>query len=148
MGSGKGEFSTRTQMFVVVDYPAIHRYDFGMWCYNIVSKSITEHCESAMCAVAYKSSVDVEKLEFFDLVNMCIPFLKSALISKGFTDEDILEQSKIMMNSIQEIYDKKKNVTNKTLRADKANKFGISDDEIKNMILSPKYQLNDFIYKQ
>lgn len=64
LGAGSGEELMKKEYFVIVEYPAIIRYDVAMWTRNITVKSLQERAENIIACVAYKSAVDVTKLDF------------------------------------------------------------------------------------
>lgn len=64
LGAGSGEELMKKEYFVIVEYPAIIRYDVAMWSRNISVKSLQERAENVIACVAYKSAVDVTKLDF------------------------------------------------------------------------------------
>lgn len=64
LGAGSGEELMKKEYFVIVEYPAIIRYDVAMWARNISVKSLQERAENVIACVAYKSAVDVTKLDF------------------------------------------------------------------------------------
>lgn len=64
LGAGSGEELMKKEYFIIVEYPAIIRYDVAMWSRNISVKSLQERAENIIACVAYKSAVDVTKLDF------------------------------------------------------------------------------------
>lgn len=64
MGAGKGEETLIKSYSVVVENCSIVRYDFAFWGRNIESQSIKDYMENVFTCVAYKSAVDVPKLDF------------------------------------------------------------------------------------
>jgi hypothetical protein len=78
MGAGEGNETEVTAYCVVVDYPAIVRYDFAFWGRNLISESITTYMENVFACVAYKSAVDVQKLLFNDFLALYGPILVRA----------------------------------------------------------------------
>lgn len=64
LGAGSGEEMVKKEYYVLVEYPAIIRYDIAMWSRNISVKSIQSRAENVLACVAYKSAVDVTQLDF------------------------------------------------------------------------------------
>lgn len=64
MGAGYGEETLIKSYSVVVENCSIVRYDFSFWGRNIESDSIRKQIENVFTCVAYKSAVDVPKLDF------------------------------------------------------------------------------------
>lgn len=64
LGAGSGEEMQRKEYYVVVEYPAIIRYDIAMWTRNISVKALQERAQNIIACVAYKSAVDVTQLDF------------------------------------------------------------------------------------
>ncbi len=64
LGAGSGEEMVKKEYYVLVEYPAIIRYDIAMWSRNISVKSLQSRAENVLACVAYKSAVDVTQLDF------------------------------------------------------------------------------------
>lgn len=64
MGAGSGEETLIKSYSVVVENCSIVRYDFAFWGRNIESQSIKTYMENVFTCIAYKSAVDVPKLDF------------------------------------------------------------------------------------
>ncbi len=98
MGAGEGEESEVRSYMVVPDYPSIVRYDFAFWGRNIRAQSIKQYMENVFTCVAYRSAVDMSKLQFNDFLSLYTPVLR-----KAFGDD----QSKLkeMIMQAKEIYE-------------------------------------------
>ncbi len=64
LGAGSGEELQRKEYYVVVEYPAIIRYDIAMWTRNISVKALQSRAQNIVACVVYKSAVDVTQLDF------------------------------------------------------------------------------------
>jgi hypothetical protein len=64
MGAGSGEETLIKSYSVVVENCSIVRYDFAFWGRNIEAQSIKNYMENVFTCVAYKSAVNVPKLDF------------------------------------------------------------------------------------
>ncbi len=64
LGAGSGEELQRKEYYVVVEYPAIIRYDLAMWTRNISVKALQSRAQNVIACVVYKSAVDVTQLDF------------------------------------------------------------------------------------
>lgn len=97
MGVGEGEEQVVKLYSVVTDYPAIVRFDFAFWSRKIAAQSMKQYCETALACVAYKSAVDVKKLEFNDFLALYGPVLNA-----GFGSDQ--SQMKEMIRQAKEVY--------------------------------------------
>ncbi|MCM1049873.1 MAG: hypothetical protein NC433_15770 [Clostridiales bacterium] len=97
LGAGYGEELMKKEYFVIVEYPAIVRYDVSMWVRNISVKSLQERAEDVIACVAYKSAVDVTKLDF----NTFLGCYATVLQESFGTDK---ENIKIMIQEAAEVY--------------------------------------------
>lgn len=98
LGCGEGEEQVVKTYLVVADYPAIVRFDFAFWVRTVRASSIRAHMEQVLSCVAYKSAVDVSKLEFNDFLTLYGPVLRGA-----FGDD--YSSIKKMITEAQEIYE-------------------------------------------
>jgi hypothetical protein len=94
MGAGEGQESEVRYYSVVAEYPAIVRFDFAFWGRNIVAQSIKDHMENVFSCVAYKSAVDVKKLQFNDFLSLYGPVLNSAYGSDPTKIKEMIQQAK------------------------------------------------------
>lgn len=99
LGSGEGMEGKHEVYTVAVEYPAIIRFDFRMWIRNTRAQGIKTRCKSALAVVAYKSAVDIEKIDFNTFISIYGP-----LLAKAFGN-DPKELDK-MIDKAKEIYDK------------------------------------------
>lgn len=97
LGAGSGEELMKKEYFVIVEYPAIIRYDVAMWTRNITVKSLQERAENVIACVAYKSAVDVTKLDFNTFLGCYANVLQ---VSFGTDKENI----KKMIQESAEVY--------------------------------------------
>ena len=81
LGAGSGEEMMKKEYYIVVEYPAIIRYDIAMWTRNVSVRSLQERMNNIIACVAYKSAVDVTKLDFNTFLG-CY----SAVLREGFGD--------------------------------------------------------------
>lgn len=92
-GAGKGEEAEVRAYTVVAEYPAIVRYDFAFWCRNIEAENIYKQMQNALACVAYKSAVDVTKLDFNTFLAIYQPILVIAYGSNPEKLEDMITQA-------------------------------------------------------
>lgn len=97
LGTAEGEESELRLFYVVAEYPAIVRFDFAFWSRSIKAKAIREMMENVFACVAFKSAVDIKKLEFSDFLAMY-----GTVLNKAFENESDLKH---MIEESQEIYD-------------------------------------------
>ena len=97
MGSGEGMEMKQDLYVVAVEYPAVIRLDFAIWVLNTKAEAIRKKCKSALSVVAYKSAVDIRKLDFSTFVA-----LYSSLLSKCFGTN--LKQVDELLDTAQNIY--------------------------------------------
>lgn len=98
MGVGEGEEQVVKLYSVVTDYPAIVRFDFAFWSRKIVAKSMKQYCETVLACVAYKSAVDVKKLEFNDFLALYGPVLNAGFGSDQSRMMEMIKQAKEVYN--------------------------------------------------
>ena len=94
MGVGEGEEQTVKLYAVVADYPAIVRFDFAFWSRKIAAKSLKQYCETALACVAYKSAVDITKLEFNDFLALYGPILNEGFGNDPAKMKEMIQQSR------------------------------------------------------
>jgi hypothetical protein len=94
MGAGEGMEAKKSQYMVVVEYPAIIRFDFAMWVRNTRASGLMSHCKSALSVVAYKSAVDITKLDFATFLAIYAPILNKAFGSDQTQIKKLIEESK------------------------------------------------------
>lgn len=94
MGAGEGMEVKKSQYMVVVEYPAIIRLDFAMWVRNTRASGLMTHCKSAVSIVAYKSAVDIKKLDFATFLAIYAPVLNKAFGSDQIQIKKLIEESK------------------------------------------------------
>ncbi len=99
MGSGEGTEMKQNLYLVAVEYPAIVRLDFAIWVRNTRAKGISTRCKNAISVVAYKSAVDVSKLDYNTFIAVYAPILQKAFGSNYTEIDKMLDKSK-------EIYEK------------------------------------------
>jgi hypothetical protein len=78
LGAGEGEEAECRSYYVVAEYPAIVRFDLAFWNRTIKAKALQQHISKAVACVAYKSAVDVTKLQFNDFLSLYGPVLRKA----------------------------------------------------------------------
>ena len=98
MGVGEGEEQAVKLYSVVADYPAIVRFDFAFWSRKIAAESMKKYCETALACVAYKSAVDITKLEFNDFLALYGPILNEGFGSDPSKMKEMIAQSKEIYN--------------------------------------------------
>lgn len=65
LGAGEGIEKTVESYYLVVEYPALIRYDVSCWGRNVRAKGyLSSLLNSAFAYTAYKSAVDISKLDF------------------------------------------------------------------------------------
>jgi len=65
LGAGEGIEKTVESYYLVVEYPALIRYDISCWGRNVRAKGyLSSLLKSALAYTAYKSAVDISKLDF------------------------------------------------------------------------------------
>ena len=94
MGTGEGMEAKKSQYMVVVEYPAIIRFDFAMWVRNTRASGLMSHCKNAISVVAYKSAVDISKLDFATFLAIYAPVLNKAFGSDQMQIRKFIEESK------------------------------------------------------
>ena len=100
MGVGEGYEQVVKRYSVVTDYPSIVRFDFAFWARGIQAKSLRSKCETAFACVAYKSAVDVNKLNFNDFLT-----LYGEVLNEGFgSDKDKMKEMIIAAREIYNMY--------------------------------------------
>ncbi|MDE6750255.1 MAG: hypothetical protein K2K21_14520 [Lachnospiraceae bacterium] len=97
LGAGSGEEMMKKEYFILVEYPAIIRYDVALWTRNITVKSLQERAENVIACVAYKSAVDVTKLDF----NTFLGCYANVLQESFGTDRDNIQK---MIRESAEVY--------------------------------------------
>lgn len=103
MGTGEGMEAKKSMYMVVVEYPAIIRFDFAMWVRNTRASGLMEHCKNAISVVSYKSAVDISKLDFATFLAIYSPILNNAFGSNQKEIKKLIKES-------QEVYDMLVNV--------------------------------------
>jgi hypothetical protein len=93
MGAGEGQESEVTSYSVVAEYPAIVRFDFAFWGRNIRAQAIKDYMENVFTCVAYKSAVDVKKLDFNAFLGVYGPVLKAAYGEDNAKLQEMIEQA-------------------------------------------------------
>lgn len=78
LGIAKGEEAELRQYCVVVEHPAIIRFDFAFWSRNIKSEALRSSVENVFACLAYKSAVDIRHLEFNEFLALYAPILRKA----------------------------------------------------------------------
>ncbi|MDD4113308.1 MAG: hypothetical protein PHC56_09815 [Herbinix sp.] len=102
MGTGEGMEAKKSQYMVVVEYPAIIRFDFAMWVRNTRASGLMSHCKNAISVVAYKSAVDINKLDFATFLAIYAPVLNSAFGSDQTQIKHLIEESKDVYGMLAE----------------------------------------------
>lgn len=97
MGAGEGMELKQDLYVVAVEYPAVVRLDFSVWVRNTRASGIRNKCKSAISAVAYKSAVDIRKLDFSTFVT-----IYSSLLSKCFGGD--LKNVDELLDAAENIY--------------------------------------------
>lgn len=78
LGAGDGEEMQRKEYYILVEYPAIVRYDIAMWSRSITAKSLQTRVNNVVACAAYKSAVDVTKLDFNTFLGCYASVLQAA----------------------------------------------------------------------
>jgi len=94
MGTGEGMEAKKNQYMVVVEYPAIIRFDFAMWVRNTRASGLMQHCKNAVSVVAYKSAVDINKLDFATFLAIYAPVLNTAFGSDQTKIKQLIQESR------------------------------------------------------
>ncbi len=94
MGAGQGMEAKKSMYSVVVEYPAIIRFDFAMWVRNTRATGIMERCKNAVSIVAYKSAVDITKLDFATFLAIYSPVLNKAFGSDQTKIKELIAEAK------------------------------------------------------
>jgi hypothetical protein len=131
MGAGEGTESKKNHYMVVVEYPAIIRFDFTMWVRNTRASGLMSHCKNAVSVVAYKSAVDLTKLDFATFVAIYAPIINSAFGSDPTKIKELIAESKDVYNMF---------AGDKVLLLNEASLLDA------NNCLKTKYTVNDFGY--
>lgn len=97
MGAGEGLELKQDLYIVAVEYPAVVRMDFSAWVRNTRASGIREKCKSAISVVAYKSAVNVSKLDFATFVT-----IYSSLLSRCFGGD--LKNVDELLDTAKKIY--------------------------------------------
>lgn len=77
-GVSEGEESEKMGYYVLVEYPAIVRYDYYFWNRKVKAESIMKTFQDVMSVVVYKSAVDVKKLTFNEFLAVYGPIMQHA----------------------------------------------------------------------
>ncbi len=94
MGAGEGMESKKSVYMVMVEYPAIVRFDFAMWARNTRASGLMAHCKHALSAVWYKSAVDITQLDFATFLAIYAPVLNRAFGSDQAKIKQMITESK------------------------------------------------------
>lgn len=98
IGAGTGSQSKMESYYIVVQDYAIARYDVRAWARQIEATGITSKIESALAIVAFKSSVDINKIS----LNSFLLAYGSQLAAMGFPPD----KQKEYIDYAEEIYSK------------------------------------------
>lgn len=93
LGAGSGEEMMRKEYYIVVEYPAIIRYDVAMWTRNITVKSVQDRANNILACVAYKSAVDVTKLDFNTFLGCYASVLREAFGDKKADIKNMIREA-------------------------------------------------------
>ena len=104
LGAGSGEELMKKEYFVIVEYPAIIRYDVAMWKRNITVKSLQERAENIIACVAYKSAVDVTKLDFNTVLGCYANVLQESFGSDKDNIKKMIQESAEVYGLFQKIF--------------------------------------------
>lgn len=91
MGSGEGMELSQDTYVVAVEYPAVIRLDFSIWVRNTRAEGIRKKCKSAIGVVAYKSAVDIHKLDFATFVSIYASLLSQSFGSNVKNVDEMLD---------------------------------------------------------
>lgn len=94
MGAGQGNESDVETYAVTTEYPALVRFDFAFWGRNIAAESVRKHVESAFACVAYKSAVDIAKLDFNTFLGVYAPVLRRAFGADAATLKEMIKEAR------------------------------------------------------
>lgn len=97
-GTGLGQESEVRFYNVVTEYPAIVRFDFYFWGRNIKAKAIMSQVKNAFACVAYKSAVDITKLDYNTFLSLYAPVLNAAFGSDQTKLKEMIKESKEVYN--------------------------------------------------
>jgi hypothetical protein len=84
LGGGEATQGEKSVYFIGVENFAIVRYDVRFWSRTITAKGLSQHIESVLAVAAFKSSVDVQKLDF----NTFMLFYGEQLKKLGMPDDE------------------------------------------------------------
>lgn len=102
VGAGAGQESEVRFYNVVTEYPAIVRFDFYFWGRNTKAESIMKQVKSAFACVAFKSAVDISKLDYNTFLSLYSPILRSAFGSNPQKLKEMINESKEVYNMFNE----------------------------------------------
>lgn len=99
LGAGEGIEKTHKCYYIVVEYPALIRYDISCWGRNIrATGCLSTLLTSAISYTAYKSAVDVSKLDFNTFIAAY-----AGVLNKAFGGDE--SEIKKMIAEAKEIFD-------------------------------------------
>lgn len=101
-GTGEGQENEVSFYNVVTEYPAIVRFDFYFWGRNIKAKAIMTQVKSAFACVAFKSAVDMSKLDYNTFLSLYSPILRSAFGNNPQKLKEMINESKEVYNMFNE----------------------------------------------
>lgn len=94
MGAGEGTETEVQSYAITTEYPAIVRFDFAFWGRNIAAESIKKYAENAFACVAYKSAVDITKLDYNTFLAVYAPVLNRAFGDDPKTLDEMISKAR------------------------------------------------------
>jgi hypothetical protein len=98
MGMGEGMEANKRQYMVAVENQTIIRLDFAMWVRNTRESALKPYCKNLITVTAYKSTVDIKKLDFETFSAIYTPVLKIAFGSNQSEVERMIAEAKNVYN--------------------------------------------------
>lgn len=103
LGAGEGMEKTVETYYVVVEYPALIRYDICCWGRNMKATGyLTTILTSAVSYTAYKSAVDVSKMDFNTFLAAYAGILNKAFGSDPKQMKEMIEEAKEIFSMFKE----------------------------------------------
>lgn len=122
VGAGEGQEHEKNIYNVVTEYPAIVRLDFYIWGHNTKAKSIMSQVKSAFACVAFKSAVDISKLDFNTFLALYAPVLKQAFGNDKSKVKQMIAEAK----EVYDMFNTKNNIPKPIVDIDKITKEIVS----------------------
>lgn len=103
LGAGEGTEKIVETYYVVVEYPALIRYDISCWGRNMKATGyLTSILTNAISYTAYKSAVDVSKMDFNTFLAAYAGILNKAFGDNPKQMKEMIEEAKEIFNMFKD----------------------------------------------